>query len=347
MYKELIDRLEKENNLTAGEYLELIRNRDAVRDYAARRAVEVKKRYYGNKVYLRALIEFTNYCRNNCFYCGIRAGNSRAERYRLTPEEILSCARRGYNLGFRTFVMQGGEDPFFTDDILCGIIGEIKKEFPDSAVTLSLGERSFESYKALKSAGADRYLLRHETSNPEHYAKLHPGSMSFDNRMRCLDELKSLGYQVGAGFMVGSPYQTQEDLADEMIFLRNFNPHMVGIGPFIPHADTPFAGFEAGTAEMTVFLLSLIRLTLPRVLLPATTALGTVDALGREKGLVAGANVLMPNLSPSGARKKYLLYDNKICTGEEAAECVRCLSERVRSTGNITVSDRGDYNNEI
>ncbi len=347
MYKELIDRLERENNLTAGEYLELIRARGQVRDYAAGRAVEVKKKYYGNKVFLRALIEFTNCCSNNCYYCGIRAGNSRAERYRLTPEEILSCAREGYELGFRTFVMQGGEDPYYTDDILCGIIGEIKSCFPDCAVTLSLGERSSESYRALKKAGADRYLLRHETCNRAHYMKLHPASMSFENRMNCLRELKAIGYQVGAGFMVGSPYQTEEDLADEMIFLRDFGPHMVGIGPFIPHSDTPFAGFEAGTAEMTVFLLSLIRLTLPRVLLPATTALGTIDARGREKGLEAGANVLMPNLSPGSVRKKYLLYDNKICTGEEAAQCVDCLSARVRSTGNITVSDRGDYNNEI
>lgn len=347
MYNALIDRLEKDNDLTAREYLTLIRSREEIRGYVAERAVSVRKKYYGNKVYLRALIEFSNYCRNNCFYCGIRAGNSKAVRYRLSSDEILSCAEEGYALGFRTFVLQGGEDPYFTDEILCDIIRRIKAAHPDCAVTLSLGERSFESYKALKQAGADRYLLRHETCNPEHYSKLHPGSMSFDNRIRCLTELKSLGYQVGAGFMVGSPYQTETDLADEMIFLREFNPHMVGIGPFIPHKDTPFASFEAGTAEMTVFLLSLIRLTLPKVLLPATTALGTADPMGREKGILAGANVLMPNLSPLQARKKYMLYDNKICTGDEAAKCVVCLSQRIKSTGYETVTDRGDYCNGI
>ena len=347
MYKALIDRLEKENNLTAEEYLELIRHREEIRDYAAERAVSVRKKYYGNKVFIRALIEFTNYCRNNCYYCGIRAGNANAERYRLTADEIIACADEGYVLGFRTFVMQGGEDPYFTDEILCDIILRIKNNHPDCAVTLSLGERSFESYKALKEAGADRYLLRHETCNPEHYKKLHPDSMSFDNRMRCLSELKSLGYQVGAGFMVGSPYQTENDLANEMVFLREFNPQMVGIGPFIPHKDTPFGEYEGGTAEMTAFLLSLIRLTLPQVLLPATTALGTVDPKGREKGVLAGANVLMPNLSPLHARKKYMLYDNKICTGDEAAKCVACLSERIKSTGYEIVTDRGDYSNGI
>lgn len=347
MYKQLVDRLEKENNLTADEYLSLIRHRDEIRGYAAERAIVVRKKHYGKKVYIRALIEFTNYCRNNCFYCGIRAGNSAAERYRLTAAEILACADDGYALGFRTFVMQGGEDPYFTDDILCGIIRQIKDNHPDCAVTLSLGERSYESYKSLKEAGADRYLLRHETCNAEHYSKLHPETMSFERRMKCLSELKSLGYQVGAGFMVGSPFQTEEDLANEMIFLREFKPHMVGIGPFIPHKDTPFSEYESGTAEMTVFLLSLIRLTLPRVLLPATTALGTIDPKGREKGILAGANVLMPNLSPLHARKKYLLYDNKICTGDEAAKCIVCLSERIKSTGYEIVTDRGDYNNGI
>jgi biotin synthase len=310
-------------------------------------AVRVRKEIYGNTVYVRGLIEVSSFCKNDCLYCGIRRSNRKAERYRLTPEEIVACAEEGYALGFRTVVLQGGEDGFFTDALLCGLIDKLKTAHPDCAVTLSLGERSRESYQALFDAGADRYLLRHETATRAHYEKLHPAELSFENRLRCLSDLREIGYQVGAGFMVGSPYQTEEDLADEMIFLRDFGPHMVGIGPFIPHSDTPFAGFEAGTAEMTVFLLSLIRLTLPRVLLPATTALGTIDARGREKGLEAGANVLMPNLSPGSVRKKYLLYDNKICTGEEAAQCVDCLSARVRSTGNITVSDRGDYNNEI
>ncbi len=347
MYKTLIDRLIKENNLTAAEYLMLIENRGEIRDYATKKACELRNKIYGKKVFIRGLIELSSYCRNNCYYCGIRALNKNAERYRLTKEEILSCADEGYRLGFRTFVMQGGEDGYYTDELLSEIIREIKRRYPVTAVTLSLGERSYESYRALKEAGADRYLLRHETANKEHYAKLHPKEMSFENRQECLRQLKSLGYQTGAGFMVGSPYQTNEDLARELIYLRETQPEMVGIGPFIPHKDTPFADFEGGTAEMTVFLLSLIRLTLPRVLLPATTALGTIDPMGREKGIMAGANVLMPNLSPVSVRKKYELYDNKICTGEEAAQCIGCLSERVKNAGCEIVKDKGDFKNEI
>ena len=347
MYKTLIDRLIKENNLTAAEYLMLIENRGEIRDYATKKACELRNKIYGKKVFIRGLIELSSYCRNNCYYCGIRALNKNAERYRLTKEEILSCADEGYRLGFRTFVMQGGEDGYYTDELLSEIIREIKRRYPVTAVTLSLVERSYECYRALKEAGADRYLLRHETANKEHYAKLHPKEMSFDNRQECLRQLKSLGYQTGAGFMVGSPYQTNEDLARELIYLRETQPEMVGIGPFIPHKDTPFADFEGGTAEMTVFLLSLIRLTLPRVLLPATTALGTIDPMGREKGIMAGANVLMPNLSPVSVRKKYELYDNKICTGEEAAQCIGCLSERVKNAGCEIVKDKGDFKNEI
>ena len=311
MYNALIDKLQREQTFSFDEYLTLIKNYSACRDYAAEKAVAVRNEVYGNKVFIRGLIEFSNYCKNNCYYCGIRAGNQQLERYRLTPEEILSCADEGYQLGFRTFVLHGGEDAHFTDDIFCDIIRKIKKRYPDCAVTLSLGERSFESYQALKEAGADRYLLRHETANEAHYQKLHPDNMSFANRMRCIADLKALGYQVGVGFMVGSPYQTSEDLANEMLFLKKTAPQMVGIGPFITHKDTPFADFESGSAELTAFLLSLIRLTLPRVLLPATTALGTLDPMGREKGLQAGANVLMPNLSPSTVRKKYTLYELK------------------------------------
>jgi len=339
----LLQKLAETASLTGGEYLALIRRGEEVRDEAARLAREARERYYGSKVYIRGLIEFTNYCRNNCYYCGIRAGNACAERYRLTPEEIAVCADQGYELGFRTFVLQGGEDPWYTDETLAGIIRELKRRHPDCAVTLSIGERSRESYRLLREAGADRYLLRHETANPEHYARLHPPSMSFENRIRCLRDLKELGYQVGAGFMVGSPGQTDEDLANELVFLKELRPQMVGIGPFIPHKDTPFADESGGTAELTVFLLSLIRLTLPDVLLPATTALGTVDPLGREKGIEAGANVLMPNLSPVGVRKKYMLYDNKICTGEEAAQCIECLKNRIKRTGCEIVTARGDH----
>ncbi len=347
MYKALIDRLERDAFLSRDEYLTLIKNRAQCADYLFERARAVRDRYYHSKVYIRGLIEFSNYCKNNCYYCGIRAGNTKAERYRLTPEEILSCADEGYSLGFRTFVLQGGEDPYFTDEMFESIIRQLKARHPDCAVTLSLGERSYESYKRLKEAGADRYLLRHETACKAHYEKLHPSNMSFENRMRCIRDLKALGYQVGVGFMVGSPFQSEEDLANEMLFLKEIKPQMVGIGPFIVHADTPFNIYKSGSAELTLFMLGLIRLTLPNVLLPSTTALGTVDPLGREKGINAGANVVMPNLSPSDVRGKYLLYDNKICTGDEAAQCIVCLKERIKTTGCEIVTDRGDYKYEI
>ena len=339
----LIDKLAKEHSLTANEYLYLIKNRAECNEYLFKNAVDVREKIYGKDVYIRGLIEFTNYCKNDCLYCGIRRSNKCAQRYRLNKEDILSCCKQGYELGFRTFVMQGGEDMFFTDEILVDIVKSIKAKYPDCAITLSLGERSFESYKALKEAGADRYLLRHETASKSHYGKLHPKEMSFENRINCLENLKKLGYQVGAGFMVGSPFQTEEDLANELIFLKKLNPQMVGIGPFVPHKDTPFKEEKQGTVDVTLFMLGLIRLTLPNVLLPATTALGTIDPLGREKGIKAGANVLMPNLSPVSVRKKYMLYDNKICTGDEAAQCIECLKQRINSTGYKIVVDRGDY----
>ena len=347
MYKELIDRLESTNELSFSEYLTLIKNHAVIADYAAQRAAEVRNRIYGNRVFIRGLIEISSYCKNDCLYCGLRCSNKNAERYRLTKEQILSCADEGYALGFRTFVLQGGEDGYFTDELLTDIISEIKRRYPDTAVTLSLGERSYKSYKALRQAGADRYLLRHETADSTHYARLHPDSMSFENRQKCIKSLKELGYQVGVGFMVGSPYQTEENLARELLYLKEIQPQMVGIGPFITHRDTPFNDFENGSAELTLFLLSLIRLTLPRVLLPATTALGTLDPEGREKGLLAGANVIMPNLSPKDVRTKYAIYDNKICTGEEAAQCISCLKQRVKSVGMEIVTDKGDYKNEI
>ncbi len=340
---DLIDKLRKEEKLTYDEYLFLIKNKELCKEYLYKNSREVCDSIYGKQIYIRGLIEFTNYCKNDCFYCGIRRSNKNADRYRLTKEQIIDCADQGYELGFRTFVLQGGEDLFFTDEILEEILKEIKFRHPDCAITLSIGERSFESYKKLKQAGADRYLLRHETATKSHYEKLHPKEMSFDNRVNCLHELKELGYQVGAGFMVGSPYQTEENLAAELLFLKELQPHMVGIGPFVPHKDTPFKDKVQGTVDMTLFMLGLIRLTLPHVLLPATTALGTIDPLGREKGINAGANVLMPNLSPTNVRKKYMLYDNKICTGDEAAQCIECLKRRVSKTGCEIVVDRGDY----
>jgi len=343
MYKELVDKLYINQKLSYEEYLILIKNREQIKDYVAIKAKEVANLHYQNKIYIRGLIEFTNYCKNNCLYCGIRCGNQKVERYRLLKDEIVSCADIGYELGFRTFVLQGGEDSYYTDDYLVDIIKTIKKNHPDCAITLSIGERSFESYKRLKEAGCDRYLLRHETVSKHHYETLHPKNMSYDNRMRCIHDLKNLGYQVGVGFMVGSPNQTDEILANELVFLKELNPEMVGIGPFISHKDTPFAKEASGTSELTLFLLSLIRLTLPYALLPATTALGTIDPMGREKGILAGANVLMPNLSPQGVRKKYLLYDNKICTGDEAAKCIQCLKRRIQKIGYEIVVDRGDY----
>ena len=343
MYSELVQKLAKQSKLDKEEYLVLIRNRESVREEAAKLACETRRKYYGDRIFIRGLIEFTNYCKNNCYYCGIRAGNQCADRYRLSTEEILDCSDAGYELGFRTFVLQGGEDPYYTDEMIAAIVRGIKERHPDCAVTLSVGERDYECYRLWREAGADRYLLRHETANRAHYGTLHPESMSFDHRIECLRNLKRLRYQVGAGFMVGSPGQTEEDLAEELLFLKELQPQMVGIGPFIPHKDTAFREEQAGSAELTTFLLSLIRLTLPNVLLPATTALGTIDPMGREKGIEAGANVLMPNLSPVGVRQKYMLYDNKICTGEEAAQCIACLKNRIRKTGCEIVTDRGDF----
>jgi len=298
---------------------------------------------FGNKIYIRGLIEFTNYCKNDCYYCGIRCSNNKAIRYRLSKGEILSCCQNGYELGFRTFVLQGGEDPFFSDEVLVDIIIAIKKNHPDCALTLSIGERSLESYKAMFAAGADRYLLRHETANPAHYSLLHPETLSLENRLHCLRNLKEIGYQVGTGFMVGSPFQTVDNLVEDLLFIKKFEPQMIGIGPFISHHDTPFRDKNFGTLQQTLRLIAMLRLMLPKALIPATTALGTIDPCGREQGILAGANVVMPNLSPVVVRKKYSLYDNKICTGEEAAECINCLKMRMKKIGYEIVVDRGDY----
>lgn len=343
MQTDLIEKLYAEGDLTDREINALIENRTA-EDLAllSEKARLRCEQEYGNRVFMRGLIEFSSYCKNDCYYCGLRRSNKNAERYRLTPEEILNCCENGYKLGFRTFVLQGGEDGFYTDDLFCKIIGEIKEKFPDTAVTLSLGERSRESYKRLFDAGADRYLLRHETADRNHYERLHPKELSFDRRMDCLKSLREIGYQTGCGFMVGSPYQTTDCIVKDLRFIKNFKPHMVGIGPFIPHKETPFKEEAAGTLELTLYLLAVIRLLLPKVLLPATTALGTISPTGREQGIKAGANVVMPNLSPVGVRKKYSLYDNKICTGEEAAECVNCLKRRIESTGRELAVARGD-----
>ena len=341
--KKLIDKLEKEHFLSKNEYVCLIENFENVREYAAKKARTICERVYGRDIYIRGLIEISSFCRNDCIYCGIRRSNKNAQRYRLSKEEILECCDIGYNLGFRTFVLQGGEDKFYTDEIIADIVRSIKKKYVDCAVTLSLGEFPTESYALFKKAGADRYLLRHETADKTHYEKLHPKEMRFENRMRCLRDLKNLGYQVGCGMMIGSPYQTAESLAEDMMFIQSFKPHMIGMGPFIPQHDTPFGNEKGGSVEMTLFMISLVRLALPNALIPATTALGTLDPLGREKGAEAGANVTMPNLSPVSVRKKYALYDNKICTGEEAAECLGCLINRFGKVDRQIVFSRGDY----
>lgn len=341
----LIDKLAQNHSLSTHEYLTLLTTIcDEEIAYLAKCARDVAQRIYGNKIFIRGLIEISNICKNDCYYCGIRKSNKNCERYRLSEDEILSCCDEGYALGFRTFVMQGGEDGYFTDERLCRILEKIKSKYSDCAVTLSLGERSLESYRKLKSAGADRYLLRHETATKEHYEKLHPRDLSFENRMECLKNLRKCGYRVGCGFMVGSPYQTTEMLVNDLKFIEHFKPDMCGIGPFIPHKDTDFCTHTAGSVDLTCILLSLIRLIHPPILLPATTALATLSENGREKGILSGANVVMPNLSPMNVRSKYLLYDNKIAVGTESAQQKEMLEKSLRRIGYTVVTDIGDIN---
>ena len=338
---ELVEKLRNKRNLSDDEFKVLLEN-DAFDKSLCEAADQKRRSIYGDEVYIRGLIEFTNYCRNNCYYCGIRRDNRNAVRYRLSKSDILACCEEGYRLGFRTFVLQGGEDSYYTDSIVCDIVSEIRNRFPDCAITLSIGEKSKESYKSFFDAGANRYLLRHETADKNHYRTLHPNSMSSDNRKRCLYDLKEIGYQVGSGFMVGSPYQTTEHLISDLRFLQDLQPDMIGIGPYITHEDTPFASFESGSLSLTLRLISILRLMFPYALIPATTALGTIHPKGRELGLKAGANVVMPNLSPVSVRKLYSLYENKICTGEEAAQCRGCLEQRVHTAGYQIVTSIGN-----
>lgn len=338
---DIVKRLTESGDLSDEDFKKIILSDEYDADLF-RQADIVRRGVYGTDVYLRGLIEFTNICKNDCYYCGLRCSNSCAERYRLDKDTILMCCREGYSLGYRTFVLQGGEDPFFTDEKICDIVGSIREEYSDCAITLSIGEKSRESYKKYYEAGANRYLLRHETANEEHYKKLHPQWMKLENRKRCLFDLKELGYQVGAGFMVGSPYQTVDNLVEDLRFLQKLNPDMIGIGPFIHNKDTPFKSFPDGSAQLTIRMLAVLRLMFPHVLLPATTALGTILPNGRELGLKAGANVIMPNLSPFEVRKKYTLYDNKICVGDESAQSKEKLDRRVEAAGYHTVTDKGD-----
>ncbi|WP_195266963.1 [FeFe] hydrogenase H-cluster radical SAM maturase HydE [Eubacterium sp. 1001713B170207_170306_E7] len=341
--KNLICKLEKNASLEKTEWIDLIAGQTPeLSAFLFEKARRQAQKYYGNRIYTRGLIEFTNYCKNDCYYCGIRRSNACAKRYRLSGADIMDCCAAGYKLGFRTFVLQGGEDPWFNDDRMTRIVARIRQAYPDCAITLSLGERSPESYRQLYDAGANRYLLRHETADFSHYRTLHPEALSPETRQSCLRSLKAIGYQVGTGMMVGSPGQTAGHLAEDLLFIKSLEPAMVGIGPFIPQKDTPFGTEKPGTLEQTLFLIGLIRLMLPNALIPATTALGTIDPNGREKGVLAGANVVMPNLSPLSVRKKYALYDHKICTGDEAAECRSCLERRMRRIGFELATDRGD-----
>lgn len=337
----IADELIKNGDLSDEKFRRLIESEECD-DILIKAADKVRRRVYGDEVYLRGLIEFTSYCKNNCYYCGIRRDNRKAQRYRLREDEILLCCNEGYSLGYRTFVLQGGEDMYYSDEMICSIVSSIKGQYPDCAVTLSIGERSEESYRAYFEAGADRYLLRHETADEEHYRMLHPEEMSLSRRKKCLFTLKSIGYRVGSGFMVGSPYQTTENIISDLRFLQELDPDMIGIGTYITHKDTPFSDKENGSLSLAVRLIAILRIMFPHALIPATTALGTIHPEGREMALRAGANVVMPNLSPVKVREKYSLYDNKICTGEESAQCRKCLEKRIESAGYKAVTDIGD-----
>ncbi len=342
---ELIDKLYETHSLSVEEYEYLITNKcDKAVEKLKRYAVETRKKYYSNHVYVRGLIEVSNICKNDCYYCGIRKSNLNCDRYRLSKSQILECCDEGYALGFRTFVLQGGEDGTFSDEWLCDLITTIKSRYPDCAITLSLGEREKESYQKLYDSGADRYLLRHETADEFHYSQLHPSNLTLENRIKCLHDLKEIGFQVGCGFMVGSPHQSTKNIAQDLKFIENFQPDMCGVGPFIPHKDTIYKNEKAGDAELCCYLLSIIRLIKPNILLPATTALGTVKSDGRERGILSGANVIMPNLSPLSVRKKYALYDGKISTGDESAQSLANLKKSMHAIGYEVVVDRGDIN---
>ena len=343
--EKLIDKLHQKHTLTAEEYRSLLLCEDTTTYvYLQKKAQQTTIDRFGNAVFIRGLIEIGNRCRNNCLYCGIRKGNTMVSRYALSRETILSCCREGHALGFRTFVLQGGEDVSQTDDWVTETVSAVRKEFPDCAITLSLGEKSKEAYQRFFEAGANRYLLRHETFNETHYQELHPSEMSRNHRLRCLEWLKEIGYQTGTGIMVGSPGQTIDHLVEDLLFIERFHPEMIGIGPFIPHAETPFANKPAGSIKLTLKLLSILRLMHPSALIPATTALASLSSDGRKRGILAGANVVMPNLSPSSVREKYSLYNQKAAFGSEAAEGLKLLKEQLNKIGYTISNERGDYN---
>ena len=341
---DIIERIASGKELSVKEWIQAIDCDDpGYAEELKAAASDTRDRIYGKKVFARGLIEFTSYCRNDCYYCGLRRSNKNALRYRLSYDCIMDTAEAGYRAGFRTFVLQGGEDSYFTDERLIMIIRGIKERYPDAAVTLSVGERSFESYKALKEAGADRYLLRHETADDVHYRKLHPDDMSQENRIRCLYDLKELGYQTGAGMMVGSPGSSSRTLAEDMVFLSSLKPEMVGIGPFIPHSATPFRDEKRGSVDLTLRMVSLVRLALPHAMIPSTTALATASSDGQLQGILHGANVIMPDITPQSERSKYMIYDGKKITGDEAGENLRQIAEGMESIGYELSMERGDY----
>ena len=342
--KKLVDKIYATHTLSSTEFLNLLNNRNEdITSYLAQKARQTALSVYGNRIYIRGLLEITNYCKNDCYYCGIRHSNPNCDRFKLSVQEIFTCCENAYNKGFRTFVMQGGENGGYSDDELTRIVAAIRKKYPDCAITLSVGEKSREIYQQYFDAGANRYLLRHETADDEHYKKLHPEKMSLENRKQCLFDLKDIGYQVGTGIMVGSPYQTNENIVHDLEFMKILNPQMIGIGPFISQKDTPFHDMKNGTTELTCYLLSILRLMFPHSLIPATTALGTINDNGRELGILSGANVIMPNISPIKSRKKYLLYDNKLATGLESCEGIESLKQQIKNIGYEIVCDKGNY----
>ena len=341
--EKLLQALQRAHRLAPEEWAFLLAHWQDCADAAMTLARQAAVARFGTKIFFRGIIEFTSHCRNDCLYCGLRRSNQATDRYRLTQEEILACCAAGYALNFRTFVLQGGEDGYWTDDRLVALVAAIRRHFPDCAITLSIGERSRASYQRLFDAGADRYLLRHETACPAHYRRLHPPEMRWENRLRCLRDLLEIGYQTGCGMMVGMPGQTVQTLVQDMQLLQQLRPQMVGIGPFLPHRDTPLRDAPPGDPRLTCYLLALTRLLLPDALLPATTALGTAEADGRKQGVLAGCNVVMPNLSPQAVRKKYMLYDNKAGTDLSAAAGVQLLRAQMAEIGYTVVTGRGDF----
>ena len=341
--KELIDQLRDTGHLPAEGFFALLTMRDREAEaYLMEQARQVAVQRFGRGIYVRGLIELSNVCRNDCLYCGIRRSNGRVERYTLTREQVMNCCEQGYEIGFRTIVLQGGEWGEERSQWIADLVAEVKQHWPDCAITLSLGEHPRETYALWRQAGADRYLLRHETRNERLYSLLHPRGMTIEHRLQCLDWLQELGFQVGAGFMVGAPFQSLRSIVEDIQFLVAFRPQMIGIGPFIPQHDTPLARFPAGTVEMTARIYAILRLALPQALIPSTTAMATLAPGGRLRGILAGANVVMPNLSPVESRAKYSLYDNKASLGAESAQGVMQLSRELATIGYSIDWSRGD-----